>query len=96
MICPSCKKQVHEKCRGGTWCDCGCHPRQEEEPQEIHVLTWDWKEQLDLDDLAKLVNGKKVYLYPVETHSDMFALVIAPTPLNRGEVNLAFQRGWDE
>jgi hypothetical protein len=22
VICQTCKDQVHEKCRGGTWCDC--------------------------------------------------------------------------
>lgn len=22
MICQTCKDQIHEKCRGGTWCDC--------------------------------------------------------------------------
>ncbi len=22
MICQSCKNKIHEKCRGGTWCDC--------------------------------------------------------------------------
>lgn len=22
MICPDCRKQKHEKCQGGTWCDC--------------------------------------------------------------------------
>ena len=22
MICPDCKNQAHEKCKGDTWCDC--------------------------------------------------------------------------
>lgn len=34
MICNNCKSngtdpdQRHLKCPGGTWCDCGCHPRE--------------------------------------------------------------------
>jgi hypothetical protein len=22
FVCPDCKNQDHEKCRGGSWCDC--------------------------------------------------------------------------
>lgn len=22
MICVDCRRQVHNQCRGGTWCDC--------------------------------------------------------------------------
>lgn len=35
MICEACKYQVHEKCRGGTWCDC-----QHRAPRPL-VLTMD-------------------------------------------------------
>lgn len=27
MICKDCKDQKHEKCKGGTWCDCGHRPK---------------------------------------------------------------------
>jgi hypothetical protein len=26
MICPSCRAKRHEKCPGGTWCDCQHKP----------------------------------------------------------------------
>ncbi len=26
FICDACKRQDHGHCRGGTWCDCHCHP----------------------------------------------------------------------
>ncbi|WP_141583926.1 hypothetical protein [Actinomadura sp. WMMA1423] len=26
MICQSCRERHHEKCRGGSWCDCQHHP----------------------------------------------------------------------
>jgi hypothetical protein len=22
MVCPKCREQLHDDCRGGTWCDC--------------------------------------------------------------------------
>lgn len=22
MVCPKCKEQLHDDCRGGSWCDC--------------------------------------------------------------------------
>jgi hypothetical protein len=26
MICEACRERRHEKCRGGSWCDCQHHP----------------------------------------------------------------------
>jgi len=38
MICPSCRRQEHESCKGGTWCDCQHKPSaaQQAEP----ALDW--------------------------------------------------------
>lgn len=27
MVCPSCKDAEHEKCKGGSWCDCQHDPQ---------------------------------------------------------------------
>jgi len=34
MVCPSCRAQRHDECRGGTWCDCQHQPpAQDAEPR---------------------------------------------------------------
>ncbi|WP_255530053.1 hypothetical protein [Planomonospora sp. ID67723] len=38
MICRECKDRRHEKCRGGSWCDCQ-HQIAAEEPRES-PLVW--------------------------------------------------------
>ncbi len=51
------------------------------------VLSWDWREQPDLEKLAEAV--RKVYggyLYEIETHLDDYAIVLSTTPLDAAEL----------
>lgn len=51
---------------------------------EAVVLTWDWREQVDLDRLAEIVremSGGTVHIHRIFTYFDEYAIVIAPTEL---------------
>lgn len=65
---------------------------------EIRVLTWDWKEQPDLDDLARIVHDVSqchVHLYQVDTGSDQYALVVARNPIGSQAAHDAYRRYWE-
>lgn len=63
------------------------------------VLSWDWKEQPDLDELAAAVremSGGTVHIHQVETHSDEYAIVIGPTELKPAEAYRIYERRWED
>ncbi len=64
----------------------------------VHVMTWDWKEQVDIDDLAKIVsdltNGK-IHIVSIDTDSDTMGLAISDEPLTQEMARYAFDRRWD-
>lgn len=63
------------------------------------VLTWDWKEQADFIELAKLVEkvtGAEVYFTEVEdTGGDSFAVVVSNVRFSAAEGNERFDN-WCE
>lgn len=63
------------------------------------VLSWDWKEQPDLDELAEIVremSGGTVHIRQVETHSDEYAIVIAPNELDAAVAYGIYERRWED
>jgi hypothetical protein len=64
------------------------------------ILTWDVREQPDLDKLAKLVrdlSGDTVHLTPVDdTGCDEYALIVDVRPYEQSEATEAYLRRWDD
>jgi len=63
------------------------------------ILSWDWREQPDLDELAKAVlemSGGTVHIHAVETHSDQYAIVLADTELDDAVVAETYRRWYYE
>ena len=59
------------------------------------VLTWDWREQPDLDHLGRLIcdlSGGTVHLHQVDTGSDQYAIVLATTKLDARSVCEIYDR----
>lgn len=59
------------------------------------ALSWDWREQPDLAELAHTVqdvSGGTVYLYEVRTDSDNYAIVIANVELDEAAARAAYER----
>lgn len=57
------------------------------------VLTWDWREQTDLDRLARAlttVSGGSVHLRQVDTGSDQYAIVLSSSALSEHEAQAAY------
>lgn len=63
-------------------------------PEDVRFLTWDYREQPDLDDLAAAVweisNGR-VHIANVETRSDQYAIVVSAEKLPLAEVDRLWQ-----
>jgi hypothetical protein len=54
-------------------------------PDRAAVITWDWREQPDLDHLARLVHDLsdgRIHLRPAETGTDQYGLIIATRPVD--------------
>lgn len=62
---------------------------------EPEVLTWNWREQPDLDHLARILARHNVHLHQVDTGSDQYAVVIAASPLTTDEAQRAYRATWD-
>lgn len=62
-----------------------------------HIMTWDWKEQPDLTELAgrllQLSEGR-IHLYEVETGSDQYAIVLSDAAMDAAAVKAAFDDRW--
>lgn len=61
---------------------------------KMHILTWDWREQPDLDRLARIVNelsGNRVHITEAETGDDQYAIVIADVPVTDADAADAYQ-----
>jgi hypothetical protein len=67
-------------------------------PDRIEVLSWDYKEQPDLETLARIVrdmSGGTVYLHDVgDTGGQDYALVVADRRLTSDEVAEVWRRRW--
>lgn len=61
----------------------------------IRTLSWDWREQPDLDVLARHIrdlSGGALLLHTVDTGSDECAIVLSTAPLNEDSVRVAYER----
>ena len=59
------------------------------------VLSWDWREQPDFDDLARVLlalSGGAIHLQQVDTGSDQFAVVVSTSALSEETVQETFTR----
>jgi hypothetical protein len=68
--------------------------------REIKVITWDWRERPDPDELDELVsqvsNGAcRVRMVP-DTQSDQYAMTIAPRGLSDDEAQAAWKQYNDD
>ena len=66
----------------------------------IHVIEWDWKEQVDLPELSRIVNELSKYgrvvIQEVNTQSDCYAITISNSELTEEEINEAWQSMWED
>lgn len=68
-----------------------------QEPNDVRIFTWDWKESPDLDDIGRAVteiSGGTVFITNVDTGSDQFAVVVSATELTAAQATEAFNREW--
>lgn len=57
----------------------------------IRVLTWDWREQPDLEALRLTLAELGVYLRPATTGSDQYAVAISASPITQAEADEAYR-----
>ena len=63
------------------------------------VVTWDWKEQPDLDELDRAVwmaSGGFARVHPIDTGSDEFAIVVADHRVTADEADAAYRGRWSK
>ena len=63
------------------------------------VMTWDWKEDTDLnqlDQMVRAVSGDRAYIYDVITDSDQRACVVSPRKLTDEEVLAVYRERFAE
>lgn len=70
-------------------------------PHTIHIISWDWKDQLDIDDLDRYVydisaTGRPVRIKMVDTGSDQFAITISDVELDDDSALAAYEKWCDE
>jgi hypothetical protein len=61
------------------------------------LLSWDWREQPDLDRLAQIVrdlSGLRVHLTQVDTGSDEYAIVLSDQQLSEDEAAQVYAGRW--
>jgi hypothetical protein len=62
------------------------------------VLSWDWREQPNLDRLARIItdlSGGTVHLAQVDTGSDEYAIVLSDVPLSKVEAAEVYDKRWE-
>jgi hypothetical protein len=60
----------------------------------VRVLSWDWRQQPDLDRLAQIlleISDGRVHLHQVDTGSDEYAIVLSDRPLTRTEADSCYR-----
>jgi hypothetical protein len=61
------------------------------------VLSWDWRGQIDLDDLAAAVRDLGgLHLIEVETGDDQYAIVLSTEPVSRSAANRMYAEATGE
>ena len=60
----------------------------------LRTLTWDWREQPDLDELCAIIavlSGGRIEVHEVETGTDEYALVFADGPVTEAQCRAALE-----
>lgn len=61
------------------------------------VITWDYKEQPDWDKINfALVEQWSAFIYPVDTQSDQFAIVIGPKEMTQTQAQARYEEWWND
>lgn len=63
----------------------------------MKLMTWDWKEQVDLEQLGQIVteiSGGTVHLYEVDTESDQYGLIVSRDELTQDQVQALWKARW--
>jgi hypothetical protein len=61
----------------------------------MRLLTWDWREQIDFERLAKVLTeltDGNVHLREAVTHDDQFAIVLSTEPITQAEADERYRR----
>lgn len=61
------------------------------------VMTWDWRERIDVDTLAAIIYDLSeggLHVSSPDTGCDEYALVVSTVELNSDQARDAFQRWW--
>lgn len=59
------------------------------------VISWDWRQQPDLDHLARIIHdlsGGKLIVQQADTGSDQYALVLSTVGLDQPEADRLYQQ----
>ena len=54
------------------------------------VITWDWREQIPLGALARILAAHGVHLVQVDSHTDEYAVVISRDPLTAEQAQAVY------
>lgn len=61
----------------------------------VKILSWDYREQPDLEGLAQLVrelSAGRVHIVEADTQSDQYAIAIADEPLDKAAATEAYEQ----
>lgn len=63
---------------------------------DVRILTWDWKEQPNMEELAEIVTGMTtppatLYMATADTGSDEYAVVFATQPINDARATQVYE-----
>lgn len=64
----------------------------------VVVMSWDWREQPDLEQLdqaVRLASGGLARVHTIDTGSDEYAIVVADHRITQAEAEAAWQARWD-
>ncbi len=70
-----------------------------DEPAHAGLLVWDWKEQIDIDHLGRILaalTDGRLHVSEPETHMDSRAIVISTAPLNQEQADEVFDEVWSD
>lgn len=59
------------------------------------VLSWDWREQPDIDQPGRVLAGFGVHLHKVDTGTDEYAVVLADRQMDAAAVTEAYEARFD-
>lgn len=63
------------------------------------LLSWDWREQPDINDLKKIItelSGGSLHVEEIDTDSDEYAIAFSTEPLSKESAKEAYLSRWNE